>query len=154
MADTFDIQITGLTEALQLFDGIKQRSGDLRPVGTTIGLLIQSDVDERFNSAPGTESGGSVYGGLSWAALSEAYLKSRPDRRGGQILRDTGELLSSFTIGGRGNVFRPDSNSVTFGSALPKARGLNKKRPMLAVHPPLVDAVARAILAYIAEGKV
>jgi hypothetical protein len=62
---------------------------------------MEADVDERFNSAPSTTSGGPVYGGATWVALSESTLKGNPRRRSGKLLRDTGELLQSFTSSGQ-----------------------------------------------------
>lgn len=137
----FDIEIKGLDQVISRIDGIRIRANDLSAIARDTALVIQADVDERFDTAPSTTSGGAVYGGLTWEPLTEAYLKRNPRRQGGQLLRDTGELQQSFTIGNSGNVFQYDNHSVTFGSALPKARGLAKKRPMIVVHDELVDTI-------------
>lgn len=141
-----DYDATGVIRA---FAGASERAIDVTKIADDIALIIQSDVDERFNTSPGVEQGGAVYGGESWDRVTESYLNQRTDRRGGQLLRDTGELLQSFTIGGSGNVLEKTKNSVTFGSSLEKARGLNKKRPMIFAHPELVENVASVWEAYI-----
>lgn len=124
---------------------------DLRETAEDIYLAAQADVDERFRSAPPVRSGGVVFGGVNWPALSEPYLKANPRREGGQILRDEGELLNSFQIGSSVNVAEAQPNKVIFGSALPKARGLQKDRPMLFVSEELADVVVNIIAAKIAE---
>lgn len=152
MADIFTIEITGLEKVLDTLDKLSQRASDIRPIANTIGLIAQGDVDERFNSSPGVRQGGQVYGGVTWDSLTEAYLRANPRREGGQIMRDTGELLNSFTVGGKGNVFEAQATQITFGSALPKATGLHRKRPILVVHDDLVQAIAAAMEAWIVEG--
>lgn len=127
----------------------KARAESIKGVADDIALVIQADADERFNTAPGTETGGAVYGGKSWDKLTDAYLSANPRRRGGQLLRDTGELAQSFQVGGGGNVYQTDTNSIVFGSALPKAVGLNKDRPLLFAHPDLVETVARVWSDYV-----
>lgn len=115
-------------------------------------MIVQSEVDEVFNSAPGVRSSGSVYNGETWDELTEAYLKARPIREGGQQLRDTGELLQSLQVGGGGNVLTSDSDSITFGSNLPKARGLQNKRPFLVATETMAELVAKAIARYFELG--
>lgn len=149
---TIDIQ--HLAQTIGTLDGVEKRAGNLGPVAPTIGLVCQADVDQRFNSSPNVRSGGTVYGGVTWEALSESYLKSTPRREGGQILRDTGELAQSFLVAKKGNVLKGDRQSITFGSALPKARYNQRRRPMLFVHPKLVEQVARAIEIYLRRGTV
>ena len=146
------IDIEHLAATVGTLDGIYDRANNLAPVAPTIGLVCQADVDQRFNSSPSVRSGGTVYGGVQWERLSEAYLKANPKREGGVILRDTGELAQSFLVSKRGNILKGDRQTITFGSALPKARYNQRKRPMLFTHAKLVEQVARAIEIYLTKG--
>lgn len=136
---------TGLTE---LSEAAKQAGGkisDLREFAPSLFLLIQSDIDERFRSAPGVRETGQVYGGVEWPNLTEAYLSQNPRRESGQQLRDTGELNQSFQVGGYGNIADANKRELTFGTSLPKAAGLHKKRPLVVVHSDLVEAMSNLI---------
>jgi hypothetical protein len=147
-----EIDVGNLAKSIETIAGIEQRAANLQPIAPTIGLICQADVDERFNSSPGVRQSGTVYGGAQWERLSEAYLKGNPRREGGKQLRDTGELAQSFLVGRKGNIIKGDRASITFGSALPKARYNQRKRRMLFVHPELVRQVARAIELYLKTG--
>lgn len=146
------IEPENLNQLLKELGAIEFRASDLRPTGLGVRLIMQSDVDERFDSSPGTEETGEVYGGVVWERLTETYLSSNPRRRGGQQLRDTGELLQSFTAAGEG-IFEIDKDEFVFGSALPKARYLNAKRPMLFFHEDLADTITNYLQQYIISGK-
>jgi len=123
-------------------------------IAREIRQVVLADVDERFDRAPGVESGGAVYGGVYWPPLSDSYLAQRPDRVGGQLLRDEGELQQSFTANGA--IFRSGLNEVIVGTALAKARGLQfgvfwgterpeLARPILFLHEQLADDVVEAV---------
>ena len=123
-------------------------------IAREIRQVVLADVDERFDRAPSVESGGAVYGGVYWPPVSDGYLAQRPERAGGQLLRDTGELQQSFTANGA--IFKSSSNEVIVGTALPKARGLHfgvfwgverpeLARPILFLHEQLADDVIEAI---------
>ncbi len=143
----FGLEIQGDIEQALL--ELQDRASDLRPVGLDTALLIQADVDERFERSPSTTTGGAIFGGGSWEPLTEDYLKRRPERAFGQLLRDTSDLLGSFTVGGEGNLTEIDRTSVEFGSTLPKARGLQDKRPMIFPHDELVESIERLWSDYI-----
>lgn len=148
MSSGFRIDTSDL-ERLQATMGLSaKRLKDLRPLARDTALIIQSDVDERFDTAPSTTSGGTVYGGRQWAELTPAYLKANPRRQGGKLLNDTGELLQSFTAGGAGNIFNSTAQAIEFGSGLAKAAGLQEKRPMLFAHPELIEQVTELWTAY------
>jgi phage gpG-like protein len=137
------LKITGIEQALAQLSRLQQRAATVTTaLARDTGLVIQGEVDEIFNSAPGS-GGGSVAEGVTWPALTEAYLKRRPDRRSGQILRDTGELLNSLTVGGAGNILQVDADSLTFGSALPKSGRLNRDRQYLFITNSMTAAVTR-----------
>jgi hypothetical protein len=143
------LQLSGLKEALANLRKMGDRASDVSPIARDIFLTVQSDVDERFASAPDTGSGGIVWGGATWPHLSESYLNRNPRRVGGQILRDTGELAQSYAIGGAGNVAIARPDMITFGSALPKARGLANKRPQIFIHPALLSAVEQVVIHHV-----
>lgn len=137
------IKIEGLSNAIAVIDSAAQIS-DFRKKAAAIRQVLVADVDERFNSSPRVRSGGIVYGGVTWPVLSDRYLAANPRREGGQILRDTGELLNSFT--GEGAIYNVGKNEIEFGTALPKARGLQRKRPMLFIHGELLEEVETTLL--------
>lgn len=149
---TINLDLQGLEAVLNRIENVSARAADLRPLGNTLGLIFQGDVDERFNTSPGVRQTGTVYGGVTWEALSDAYLAANPKREGGQQLRDTGELLNSFVVGGAANIFQVDPDGAVFGSALEKAEFLNRKRPLIVVHDDLVTALGNAIALYVTEG--
>ena len=123
-------------------------------IALEIRLTVLADVDTRFDGAPPVELGGVVYGGVYWAPLSPSYLRQKPRRRGGQILRDTGELQQSFTSNAA--IFQAANNEVVVGTALPKAADLQRgyifgrlrpgrERPILFIHDQLVQDVLQII---------
>ena len=147
---TVGVEIEGLEQAVRSLVVLTQPV-DFRDFANDIFLLAQADVDERFNSSPPVRSGGIVFGGAFWPALSEPYLEANPRREGGQILRDEGELLNSFQVGSADNIGQSQQDRVIFGSALPKARGLQLDRPMLFISDPLADDVLNLIALKISE---
>ena len=143
--NTFDIQ-----KAVKKINNIKVNSQDIKNAGTGIRLIMQQDIDLRFMTAPATETGGQVYGGEYWEELSEAYLVARPERRNGQILRDTGELMQSMTASGSPyGIWSITSDGFVFGTALSKAEELQKNRPFLFWHPQLIQKVAEYLANYL-----
>lgn len=147
----FDIQITGLNEARQQVQAIATRAGNLAPAANAVYAAVQEDVRQRFASAPGVRASASVYGGVTWEQLTEAYIKSAK-REGGTQLKITGDLERQFQKGQANNVAEADSNSITFGAESGKAKGLNAKRQLLPVHPELVQDVNQILAAYVTTG--
>lgn len=130
--------------------GIKIKAEDIRGAADAIRLMIQEDVDTRFATAPLTEVGGEVYGGVQWRSLSESYLIQNPKRLGGQILRDTGELQQSLTAEGHPyNVFDVTESEIVFGTALAKASRLQRDRPFIFWHPLLLEKIASYLINWI-----
>lgn len=130
--------------------GFKLKAQDIVSVAPAIRLLIQEDVDTRFNSAPLTEVGGEVYGGVQWRSLSESYLVQNPRRFGGQILRDTGELQQSLTAEGHPyGVFNVTDSEIVFGTALVKASRLQRDRPFIFWHPILLEKIASYLVNWV-----
>lgn len=152
MGIKLEIDYTELNKVAKKLGDIKLKAEDIRGASEGIRLLMQEDVDLRFQSSPSTTTGGQVYGGVTWQPLSESYLRSRPDRVGGQILRDTGELLQSMTVEGhpyRISTATPDE--IVFGTALAKAQKLQRSRPFLFWHTILVEKVATYLVNYLGQ---
>lgn len=135
----------GLAEIALAAREMSDKLADLNVIAPNLFALLQSDVDERFRSAPAVRVTGKAYGGVVWENLTEAYLKRNPRREGGVQLRDTGELAQSFQVGGYGNVAEVSPTELTFGTSLPKARGLAARRPLIVVHDELVEAIASLV---------
>lgn len=149
-----EIDFSDLAEAVERLEGIAIRAEDIRgDAANGIRLLIQQDVDYRFETAPGTETGGIAYGGAEWRSLSEAYMIANPRRYGGQILRNTGELQQSLTTEGSPyNISEVGESYLVFGSALAKAGRLNRSRPFIYWHPALLEKVAEFLARYMSGG--
>lgn len=144
-----EVDSSELSRITSRLAGIKVNAQDIRGAATGIKLILQEDVDLRFQNAPRTMTGGKVYGGGEWRELSEAYLKQKPYRRDGQLLRDTGELLQSLTIEGHPyNIFEATDSSIVFGTALEKGERLNRDRPFLFWHSILLEKIATFIINY------
>lgn len=156
MAVGIEIDVSGVSETIANLAQIQARAanwGSNPKVALALALAVQEDVDERFRSSPRVESGGQVFGGVTWARLTEAYLKQRPKRRGGQILRDTGKLQQSFQVGGGNSIFKASGNVVTVGSSLVYANRQHTKRPILFAHPELLLVVKNILQNYIETGQ-
>lgn len=134
------IDLSELSKLNSTIESLKLKPEQIAQAGAGIRLIIQADVDRRFQTAPLVETGGTVWGDAEWAPLSGEYLDTRPIRIGGQILRDTGELQQSFTA--EGSIYEASNTELVFGSALPKASRLNRDRPIVFWHPYLVEQVA------------
>lgn len=147
------ITVAGIEAVLAELAAVQQRTGNVTTdLARDTGLIIQAEVDQVFESAPPTESGGTVYGGKTWAKLTDLYLARNPKRIGGQIYRDSGELLGSLAVGGEGNILQADGDSLTFGSALPKAAGLQDQREFLFPTDAMEENIARLWENYVAQG--
>ncbi len=150
MGIKLEIDTEELSKITQRLGGIKVKASDIRVASNGIRLLLQEDVDLRFQNAPNTNTGGKVYGGTYWRELSETYLRQKPYRSDGQLLRDTGELLQSMTIDGHPyNIFSATNSEIVFGTALVKSRKLNRDRLFIFWHPILVEKVANFLINYL-----
>jgi hypothetical protein len=135
------IDLSELSRLNSTIDNLKLKPEQLTQAGAGIRLIVQADVDQRFDSAPGVETGGTVWGDAYWGAVQPRYLEYHPRRVGGQLLRDTGELQQSFTAEGT-SMYKVSGDELVFGSALPKAGWLNRDRLIIFWHPRLVEQVA------------
>ena len=143
-----DLDLSELQKVTDKLNDLQINAEQFNQAAQGIRLILQADVDQRFQSSPNTETGGQVWGGEQWSPLSRAYLGSHPRRINGQILRDTGELQQSFTAEGV-SVFEVGDRELVFGSALPKASRLNRDRPIVFWHPVLIEKVADFLVKFI-----
>ena len=96
-----------------------------------VQIILQSE-EVRFRNAPGVSITGMTEDGIMWDALSEKYLKSRPDRVGGQQLIDSKELMYSVSTPGYNNQqIDISGNQITFRITLDYAAKVNDKRKFL-----------------------
>lgn len=135
-----------------VIEQILTRANNLAPLKIIVGLIMQTDVDLRYDSAPSGTAGGTVYGGVTWPALSDAYLAARPDRATGLIGLDTGESRQSFTVGNSSNILEGSKDRIVFGSSQPKVRGFNSKRKLIVYHPELDAQIQQAFINWVIEG--
>lgn len=150
MGIKLSIDSSEINKEVNRIAGFKLKAQDIVSAAPAIRLLIQEDVDTRFNSAPLTEVGGEVYGGVQWRSLSESYLVQNPKRFGGQILRDTGELQQSLTAEGSPyGVFEVTDSEIVFGTSLVKASRLQRDRPFIFWHPILLEKIANYLINWI-----
>ena len=149
MSLSIQVDQAAAEEVARLIGDVSKRASNLREINIEALQVVQADVDQRFSGAPGVRSTGSVLGGATWPRLTDSYLKSRPIREGGQRLRDTGELLQSLQVGRGSNTTENNPNGWVFGTSLPKARGLHRKRPILFFYPGLTDNLALLYAAFL-----
>lgn len=143
-----EVDFSELAKTVERLAQIEIKASDIRgEAANGIRLILQQDVDTRFESSPPTESGGIVYGGVEWVSLSEAYMTANPRRRNGQILRDTGELQQSFS--NEASIYDVGESYLVFGSALAKAGKLHKKRPIVFWHTQLLEKISGFLANYL-----
>lgn len=126
------MQITteGLDEITEKLD--KLSKNQVQDIKDDIVQIILQSEEVRFRNAPGVSITGMTDDGIMWDALSENYLKSRPDRIGGQQLIDSKELMYSASTPGYNNQqIDISGNQITFRITLDYADKVNKKRPYL-----------------------
>lgn len=145
----FDLRISGLDETRRMIASVTQRAGNLTPIADKVYDAVQSDVAQRFDSAPGVRASSTVYGGVEWPALTDAYIKAAK-REGGKQLRISGNLESQFQRGGPGNVAEASGAAITFGAESGKAKGIQNKRAIIVAHPELIQEVGDLMAGYVA----
>jgi len=153
MSRFIQIDFSQLSNILTDLQKVGDRAADLKPVARLVALVISSYTDEVFNSAPSTESGGTVFNNEVWEKLKPATLKAKNGRRrGGKILRDTGALLNSLQVNGASNFFASGNDFIEFGTNLPQGFN-NNSRAFLKHTDDLTELVAKALENYIITGE-
>ena len=124
------ITSTGLDEITEKLE--KLSKNQIQDIKDDIVQIILQSEEVRFRNAPGVSITGMTEDGIMWDALSEKYLKSRPDRVGGQQLIDSKELMYSVSTPGYNNQqIDISGNQITFRVTLDYAAKVNQKRPFL-----------------------
>jgi phage gpG-like protein len=167
MSRFIQIDFSQLSNILDDLQKVGDRAADLKPVARLVGLVISSYTDEVFNSAPSTQSDGTVFNGEVWKKLSDKYLKARnrsgkksKSRDNGFQLRDTGALLNSlqsnstttFSPRSASNFFESGNDFIEFGTNLPQGFN-NNSRAFLKHTDDLTELVAKALENYIITGE-
>jgi hypothetical protein len=142
-------------ELKAFFTSATDRVEDWTEAAEDIVTMVRDDVRMRFQSAPSVETGGMVWGDVYWRPLNEGYLLSRPDRRGGQILIDTGALKSSVTENTTGSYTEINETEIRIGTTLPYAEELQKDEnfPFIFWHPILLERITEHLLSWYMTGK-
>lgn len=159
MSLEFEINLEELDTLQEYIDQLEKKI-DLEDFEVQSSLLeklqavLFEDLQKRFASAPPVTLGGVVYGGATWNALSDSYLRSRPDRLNGRIYIDTGALKNSLVS------LTPDtissfesSTEFKFGTRIPYAEKLQKLRQIIYWHPELLQKIAEVYLNFLVENK-
>ena len=153
MSRFIQIDFSQLSNILDDLQKVGDRAADLKPAARLVVLVISSYTDEVFNSAPSTESGGTVFNNEEWKRLKPATLKAKNGRRrNGKILRDTGALLNSLQVGGASNFSASGNDFIEFGTNLPQGFN-NNSRAFLKHTDDLSELVAKALENYIITGE-
>lgn len=147
------ITSTNLDKLQAQFKEIERRGGDVSLAIDGVAGLVSEDVGLRFAGSPSVETGGTVWGGVVWLPLTEYTLRLRPDRKGGKLLIDTHKLELSFIKGNPDNIATSTrSNEMVFGTRVPYAAKLQKKRPIIFWHDILYKKVTDYLQAWIVYG--
>ena len=125
-----EAEITGLDEITEKLE--KLSKNQVQDIKDDIVQIIMQAEEIRFRNAPGVSINGMTEDGITWNALSDNYLRSRPDRVGGQQLIDSKELMYAVSTPGYNNQqIDISGNQITFRITLDYAAKVNKERPYL-----------------------
>lgn len=141
-----ELEIEGLDEITEKLEMLSKNQ--IQDIKYDIVQIIMQSEEIRFRNAPGVSINGMTEDGITWNALSESYLKSRPDRLQGQQLIDTKELMYSVSTPGYNNQqIDISGNGITFRITLDYAEKVNKDRKFLY----LSNNTIRQIVDYIVQ---
>ena len=125
-----ELEIEGLDEITEKLEMLSKNQ--IQDIKDDIVQIIMQSEEIRFRNAPGVSINGMTDEGITWNALSESYLKSRPDRLQGQQLIDSKELMYSVSTPGYNNQqIDISGNGIVFRITLDYAESTNKERPYL-----------------------
>ena len=125
-----EVTSEGLDEITEKLE--KLSKNQIQDIKDDIVQIILQSEEVRFRNAPGVSITGMTEDGIMWDALSDNYLKSRPDRVGGQQLIDSKELMYSVSTPGYNNQqIDISGNQITFRITLDYAAKVNDKRKFL-----------------------
>lgn len=125
-----EVEIEGLDEITDKLE--KLSKNQIQDIKDDIVQIIMQAEEVRFRNAPGVQITGMTEDGITWNALSEGYLRSRPDRLQGQQLIDSKELMYSVSTPRYNNQqIDISGNQITFRITLDYAEKVNKDRKYL-----------------------
>jgi len=125
-----ELDTEGLDEITEKLD--KLSKNQIQDIKNDIVQIILESEEVRFRNSPGVSVSGMTEDGFTWDALSPGYLKSRPDRVGGQQLIDSKELMYSVSTPGYNNQqIDISGDQITFRITLDYAAEVQQKRPYL-----------------------
>jgi phage gpG-like protein len=157
MSLEFSVETKKLEEMQEYLNQLEKRIDleDLRiqqELSKRLQTVMFRDLEKRFASSPPTVLGGTVYGGSNWRALSDSYLRNRPDRAQGKIYIDTGALKESLVSLTPNTISSFESGTeYKFGTRIPYAEKLQKMRQIIYWHPELVEEIAQVYLDFVIE---
>lgn len=137
------------TDLIHALAQIEARASDWRSHAPKLHGILQSDIEDRFASAPGVRQTATVHGGALWESLSDRYLARRPDREGGRQLIDTTALKESFQVGDAHNIATASATELEFGSDVIYAAAQDRRRPIAFFHEDLVSALCDSVGDYV-----
>ena len=150
---SLQLEATEIAELEDYYSSLNSRSLDLKPIQRDLDDIQREELNLRFQSSPGTEVGGTVYGDVYWDRLSNWYLNQVPRRRGGQIMIDTGRLRTDATSPGSGNSSNFNGAEYEFSINTPYATKQNTMRQLLFWSEGLLKQTEEAILNYVITGR-
>ncbi len=123
--DVRRIGVRGLAEAMRK----STASGPLRNGLRQAGAIYLGAMRQRYVRA--------ARGDGTWQPLAASTIAGRRKGKGSgspEILRDTGLLLNSLTLGGRGSIAKDEPSRILVGTAIPY--GKHHQRPTTPGRPP------------------
>ena len=157
MSTEMSISFSSVGELANFLTEMGNRVADPTALADGLGTIVRDDYRLKFQSAPASETGGSIWGGAFWRPLTEGYLMARPDLRKGRVLIDTGATMRAFTdVNAAGNVSEVEATSdgftMTFGADLPHIPKLQETWAIAFWHPALLERVSSYLATAIVEG--
>lgn len=145
-------ELTKLTNLIEELDNrVKLSDVSFRTsLSKEFGKIVSEDVRDRFAASPSTTAGGRVPPGIQWRALSDSYLRNRPDRIQGRVLIDSSTLMNSFQTDSPMFVNRFNNQySWEVGTTVGYSTKLQETWPFLVMHEALVKDLATAYLKWL-----
>lgn len=135
-----DVEIRGTAQVVDAMEATGRRATDMRPAFRDVAEILRQSTRRRFATG----------GGGSWPALSAATIR----RHGSHpVLRLTGGLHRSLTQpGAAGALLTLRPAQMEFGTRLPGANLVNKRRGLLGVTPADRRRITDALSDYLRRG--
>ena len=128
------ITVTGLTAVRERLAGLEARAQNFAPALDLVAKLLEAQTQRVFDT-----QGEAL--GARWQPLAASTMRARQMRWGyyratpagaiDRILEWTWRLRRSFVAGGSDHIREVSSSTLRWGSAVPYARFLQPRRPMI-----------------------